>query len=320
MFVESLDIKEFRGIKSFKAPIQLSNFTVLIGRNNSGKSAILEALSLLPDPFIQNYFSGSNRISYIKNLHQPPSIKRLLYLYAGTSILEYSIQGKTIKFEINERQIECYFNGKSKSPVSDLVQMYHYNNDTLPHMVLFIPDTTSILSDLEDKMKILKEEITKKGFHIDLAKFLNECVNDEYSEIVFLEPISLRKIYSNNKVYIQLRDLGSGAEKVIKIMSLLGVLNPELVIIDDFESGLHPTLINLFLKWLKEHKWQTIISTHSIDVLYNLAEIKPEDTTIIQLSKSSEDIISHKVLALDELEDILNANTDPRLLVDALDL
>jgi predicted ATP-dependent endonuclease of OLD family len=39
-----MDIKEFRGIECCKTPLSLSNFTVLVGRNNSGKSSILESL------------------------------------------------------------------------------------------------------------------------------------------------------------------------------------------------------------------------------------------------------------------------------------
>lgn len=121
-------------------------------------------------------------------------------------------------------------------------------------------------------------------------------------------------------MYLQLKDLGTGAEKLIKMLALFEVLSPHLIIIDDFEAGFHPTMIKLFLKWLKEKNWQTIISTHSIDVLYYLVDIKPLDTSIIQLNKSNEDILSHKVLSLDELEDLLDANTDPRLLLDALRL
>ena len=55
-------------------------------------------------------------------------------------------------------------------------------------------------------------------------------------------------------------------------------------------------------------------------MLYYLVDIKPIDTSILQLNKSNEDILSHEVLTLDELEDLLDANTDPRLLSDALRL
>jgi len=320
MFVNKLTIKEFRGIKSCKNPIELSNFTVLIGRNNSGKSSILEALSLLPDPHISNYITGESRINYLLKLHPPTSMKRLLYLYAGTSILEYDVQGRKLRIEVSERKTNTFIDNNRSNLAELISKMYQVPVQETPQIVLFVPYTTSILSDLENNMRNLRESITKQGYHISLAHFLNECVNDEYSEIVFLEPISLRKVYPDNKVYIQLRDLGSGAEKVVKIMALLEVLSPELVIIDDFETGLHPTLIRLFLKWLKEKKWQKIISTHSIDVLHHLIDVNPKDTTILQLNKSNEDILSHKILTLEQIEDFLDANNDPRLVVDLLGL
>lgn len=319
MFVRSLNIKEFRGIKACDKALKFSNFTVLIGKNNAGKSSILEALSLLPDPNYTDYITGRNKTDNLMNLHQG-SIKDLLYLYAGTSTLQFGIEYSNAIINISENGISTSWNNKQDSIGQKISEMFELPLNKLSEMVLFVPFTTSILKDLENRMRSLKELIMKKGYHIELAKFLNECVNDVYSELVFLEPISLRKVYPDNKVYLKLKDLGSGAEKLIKIMALFEVLSPKLIIIDDFEAGFHPTMIKLFLKWLKNKKWQTIISTHSIDVLYHLVDIKPLDTTIIQLNKSNEDILSHEILTLDELEDLLDANTDPRLLLDALRL
>ena len=317
MFVSSLNIKEFRGIKACDKALKFSNFTVLIGKNNAGKSSILEALSLLPDPNITDIFTRHTKSNNLAILHQG-SLKDLLYLYAGTSNLQFGIKNSTAMIEIGEEDIRTSWNNIGGSISAEISKMYELPKNKLSEMVLFIPFTTSILKDLENRMRVLKELIMKKGYHIELAKFLNECVNDVYSELVFLEPISLRKVYPDNNVYLKLKDLGSGAEKLIKIMALFEVLSPKLILIDDFETGFHPTMIKLFLKWLKKKEWQTIISTHSIDVLYHLVDIKPQDTTIIQLNKSNEDILSHEILTLDELEDLLDANTDPRLLLDAL--
>ncbi len=319
MFVSSLNIKEFRGIKACDKTLKFSNFTVLIGKNNAGKSSILEALSLLPDPKDYDYITGRNKFDILKELHQG-SIKDLLYLYAGTSTLQFGIENSNAVIEISENATSTYWNNNQMSIGNKISEKFEVPPTKRNEMVLFIPFTTFILRDLENRMKVLKELIMKKGYHIELAKFLNECVNDVYSELVFLEPISLRKVYPDNNVYLKLKDLGSGAEKLIKIMAIFEVLSPKLIIIDDFEAGFHPTMIKLFLKWLKSKKWQTIISTHSIDVLYHLVDIKPPDTTIIQLTKSNEDILSHEILTLDELEDLLDANTDPRLLLDALRL
>jgi len=51
VLVKSLDLKEFRGVRKLSKPIELEDFTVLIGRNNVGKTSILEALYLLAWPF-----------------------------------------------------------------------------------------------------------------------------------------------------------------------------------------------------------------------------------------------------------------------------
>ena len=319
MFVRSLNIKEFRGIKACDKTLKFSNFTILIGKNNAGKSSILEALSLLPDPKDIDYITRRKKINNIKDLHQG-SIKDLLYLYAGTSTLQFGIEYLNAVIEISEDGIITSLDNKHMSLGQKFSEMYKVPPKKRSEMVMFVPFTTDILRNLEDRMRTLKELIMKKGYHIELANFLNECVNDVYSELVFLEPISLRKVYPDNNLYLKLKDLGSGAEKLIKMMALFEVLSPKLILIDDFEAGFHPTMIKLFLKWLKNKKWQTIISTHSIDVLYHLVDIKPLDTTIIQLNKSNEDILSHEILTLDDLEDLLDANTDPRLLLDTLRL
>ena len=41
--VEELDVAEFRDIRRFSRPLRLRRFNVAIGRNNSGKTAVLEA-------------------------------------------------------------------------------------------------------------------------------------------------------------------------------------------------------------------------------------------------------------------------------------
>ena len=288
MFVRSLNITEFRGIKACNKSLKFSNFTILIGKNNAGKSSVLEALSLLPDPEIDDYITNQSKIENLRSLHQG-SLKDLLYLYAGSSNLQFGIESSTAIIEITEQGPRTSWDNKHGSIGKQISRIYSLPQNILPEMVLFVPFKTSIIRDIEYRMRSLKELIMKKGYHIELANFLNKCVNDVYSELVFLEPISLRKIYPDNKAYLQLKDLGTGAEKLIKIMALFEVLNPKLIIIDDFEAGFHPTMIKLFLRWLKEKKWQKIISTHSLDVLYYLVDIKPTDTSILQLNKSNED-------------------------------
>jgi len=271
--------------------------------------------------------------------------KSLIYLYAGSASLKYEfkhiISDKSnligdfeyqISFKIMEKEIKIWIYNEEVSKRTDEALKEYFKigeqkpkkswqlTPTLSSLVLFIPNNTSILRSLEENMETLKDSIMKSGFHAKIAKDLNECIDDEYSEIVFLTPISIRKVFPNSSNYIKLGDLGSGAERAIKIIALTEAINPRLLLIDDFGAGLHPSLIKMMMNWMKEKKWQTIISTHSIDVLYMLADLKPEKTTILQLKKSNEDILDYVTLTIDDLEDILDANNDPRLLVKTFDL
>ena len=100
LFVSSMDIKEFRGIAQCKKPLSLSNFTVLIGRNNSGKSSVLEALSLLPFPVNPLIYTGENRLNFIEKLHGGRT--SLIYGYSGTASLIYTVEDKKWVFQIGD--------------------------------------------------------------------------------------------------------------------------------------------------------------------------------------------------------------------------
>jgi len=51
LLVRELDVAEFRGVRRLSKPLELARFSVLVGRNNAGKTAVLEALYMLAMPF-----------------------------------------------------------------------------------------------------------------------------------------------------------------------------------------------------------------------------------------------------------------------------
>ncbi len=331
MIVKDLNIKEFRGIKCCKRPIEFSKFTVLIGRNNSGKTTILEVLSMLPNPNTPEYITEKPKIDFIRDIHDSwyPRLKEqirnyrtLLHQYVGTSIIEYNtMNSKDFKITINEKKVECNFgamkieglNGKKTSQIPNYIKNFlKIAIEKSRTSVLFIPFDTEYIKKMEEKIDNLKDLIISNGIHVKVAKSLNKCVDDEYSEILFKGPMEMRKIIQDNFTYIRVNDLGSGAEKMVKIMSLIEVIHPKLILIDDFEVGYHPTMIDVFLKWLLELDSQVVITTHSIDILYKLTDIEPNNTNVLFLKKSHEDVLDYSILTLNEIEDLLNANTDPR--------
>jgi predicted ATPase len=86
---------------------------------------------------------------------------------------------------------------------------------------------------------------------------------------------------------------------------------------NDIEIAMHPSLMDTLLKWLADSNRQIVIATHSFDVLRSLTLIKPRDAKVILLRKD-DDVIHHKSLEIDELEEILEKGIDPRVVIESL--
>ena len=133
-----------------------------------------------------------------------------------------------------------------------------------------------------------------------------------------------KELPNENFFYIHVDDLGEGVKKAIRVMLLVEALKPKIILWDDFEISAHPSLIESLMKWLAKGDWQVVLTTHSIDVLYELLNLKgkvnPDDITVLQLAKTKDDVLIYEKLTIDDLEDLLLANQDPRRVAELLAL
>jgi len=83
---------------------------------------------------------------------------------------------------------------------------------------------------------------------------------------------------------------------------------------------MHPSLIGEVLRWLAERDWQVVLATHSLDVLFRLRDVWPEDARIILLCKTPDDALRADYMSLEELDRAIRSNQDPRYLVEWLKL
>ena len=164
------------------------------------------------------------------------------------------------------------------------------------------------------------DRIVKLGLNVNIVRdIINPCINEEFTELLmYKQDIRVRKEINEKVLYIRLQDLGSGIYGTMIKAIILTLLKPNLVLIDDFEVAMHPSLIETLLKWLNKEDWQVVISTHSLDVIYSVLDVKPKDFQLIQVKKTHDDILHHKILMFDELEDLIESNVDPRKLVDIM--
>lgn len=322
-FVTQLNIKEFRGIKECKEPLKFSKFNVLIGRNNSGKSAVLQAFSLLPhygldQPMDLRAKGVTNRFGFVAKL------------IGGSDSLIYRYAGKTsLDFEFGEKKYCINFNGTSwKSIIEDkeidISKACEYLDVKLEegrNWTVFIPNESEFLGKVEEKLSSEWKRVEKSESPIKVTKeVINPIIDEVFTEVLRRNHgLYVRKEVEGKPFYVNVRDLGDGIEKTLNILLFLDSCAPKLVLWDDFEISAHPSLVKRLLQWLNEKEWQVVIATHSIDVLYELVEIKPKDALIIQLRKTGDDILTYETLTVEEVEDYLSAGNDPRLLVDLVE-
>jgi len=322
-FISEIDIKEFRGIKRCKEPIKLSKFNVLVGKNNSGKSSLLEALYLFPSPQIESIYRGNNKINQITELHSGRD--GLVYGYSGGATVIYNVNNTTF----TECTIELTSNGGTHVLIDneaiglgDIHEILDMSESNLKDISIYVPNDTKTINEYAKHVSSMEAEIVKIGANKRVAEFVNQCIDEKYTEVLWKrEGLSCRKeLPDGSLLYPKLNDLGDGIKRATIIMLLLEAHSPHIVLWDDFEGASHPTLIRAQLEWLSKKDWQVVLATHSIDVLYQLLEleISSTDLQILQMRKLKDDTLIHESLTIDELEDLMNANADPRLLVGVL--
>jgi predicted ATP-dependent endonuclease of OLD family len=320
-FISEIDVKEFRGIKRCKEPIRLSKFNVLIGKNNSGKSSLLEALYLFPLPQLHSTIYRGARINQIGERHSGPD--SLVYGYSGNAEMKYNVNEYPCTIEIrSEGTSNSSVNEEEISTLKDISKILKVSEHNIRDISIYIPNDTKTLDRYAEYVSSMENKIVKSGANKRVAEFVNQCIDEKYTEVLWTrEGLSCRKERPDGSpLYIKLNDLGDGIKRATIIMLLLEAHSSHIVLWDDFESASHPTLIRAQLEWLSKKNWQVVLATHSIDVLYQLLdiEISPADLQILQMKKLNDDTLVHKSLTIDDLDDLMDANTDPRLLVGAL--
>lgn len=323
--IENISVEEFRGIKRLLRPLELGAFNIIVGRNDSGKSAVLEALYLFPDPEEIDPLFGSTKIAVLERIYTQRRF--LIYGYWGSATLEYRVGNYEFSLTLSLESIKKEVLESSSEGVRGLHLLdvgYDEYHAALKQEEID-PKKFSILIKSSDLFVELSENYVysswdaavKEGLNVSIVnQIINPSVDEKYTELLKYEgDLRLRKTVDDKILYIRLRDLGSGVYRAIVFCSAIALLNPRLVLWDDFETSLHHSLNAKILRWLSDRD-QVVITTQSIDTLVAAYEADIEDLRVILLRRLKNDIIDYKVIHKDELEDLLESNVDPRKLVD----
>jgi energy-coupling factor transporter ATP-binding protein EcfA2 len=333
--IKRLRLENFKGV--VEGEVELDKLTIFIGPNNSGKTTILEALFLAPNPFRQVPYSPQTAIGLLREYHKTLSEE-------GYTFLLNKYIAKNMVIKVDERElifrkddghgIAIYTNylpsGYSTPIIHKIGERDYFQlgylyaesdlfNNYVPNVL--ITDNTLIFSTklvkfahgyLHDKwIEILNTRVPAL-----IAKDVSRFVSEEYWNLS-AEPfragrITLYVVLADG-TRIRLGDLGAGVQLYIINRLLYEHYKPDVLLWDDLETHFNPRLLSHVVEWfadLVEEGKQVIVSTHSLEVVEKICTYV-NDATVLLTSLRDGKLRARRVKP-DELEEWAKAGIDPR--------
>ena len=326
--IKSVEFKNFRNLEG-KYNFN-ENLNVIIGKNNSGKTNILEGIKLAFSTINNEYFKIS--ITDFKNSNDNDNIEINVELDidAIPSLNFYDENCKEkcgFKVKVKRTQSGRYVKDISLlngTPISiDILR----EDEKIPNVysipLIRVEDiytagvTTGISNfiDSEEKYKELKNESKKKikeELQPKTLKFKELCRKfNENLEIELTDPkISNERVYIVDGKFEHNIHIGSGYKSIANIM--LNTLDEKfnIILIDEIENHLHPALIRTLIREIRSIKNTTIIATTHSPVVIN--ELNMEEITDV----SGKELKNLEAKNLNKLNTFLHSGRNELMLAD----
>ena len=313
--IRKLRLENFRGV--VKGEIELDRLTILVGPNNSGKTTILEALFLAPNPFRAVPYFPMTAAELIAAYHRALNEMGYTFLVNKYTAEEavISVGGAEIIFRKEGHDLAVYVNHQ---PVGRL-----YGRGSAEGRLDFLltPNTlllsTKLVGFAHEYLRLAWIEISNKGATATVAKDVSRYVAEDYVNLT-VEPftggeLSFFAMLSDGR-RVRLSDLGSGVHLYVVNRLLYEQYRPEVVLWDDVETHLNPRLMSRVAEWfaeLVEEGKQVVVSTHSLEAVRTITTFV-EDATVLLTSLRDGKLEARKI-EVDELKKLDRLGIDPRL-------
>lgn len=348
--IKRLTIENFRGIKS--GSLELSPITILLGPNNSGKSTILEALFLAPNPLRKvPYFFKGREFGATVMLSYPDEALNVVYFlhktldYMGYAFLlhNYDSECASITCDMNGNEYSLrfynvdpviYLHTNERTKRSSQVDI---RGTTIPYFgrIFFnrlAPDSVYDRSPLMKETLLISSNLTKAAYEYfrqqwqpiinkritrrvaeDASKFTHDSYKDFTMEPVIGGQLTLNAYLEDGR-RIRLGDLGEGIQSYVISKILYEVAQPEILLWDDIESHLNPRILIHIADWFSE---LLKIGKQVILSTHSLEATKViagvnEEDARIYLTSLEGSTLKTKKLTLREVEDLQEAGVDAR--------
>jgi ABC-type ATPase involved in cell division len=334
--IKRLRLENFKGI--VEGEVELDKLTILVGPNNSGKTTILEALFLAPNPFRSVPYIPSTAIQLLQEYHKTFSEEE------GYTFLLNKYIAKNMVIKVDER--ELIFRKDDRHGIA--VYTNYLPSEYSPHIIHkigerdyfllgylyaegdlfknYLPNVLITGNTLIFSTKLVKFahgylydkwiDILNTGVPALIAKDVSRFVSEEYWSLS-AEPFRAGRItlyvLLADGTRIRLGDLGAGVQLYIINRLLYEHYKPDVLLWDDLETHFNPRLLSHVVEWfadLVEEGKQVIVSTHSLEVVEKICAYV-NDATVLLTSLRDGKLRARRVKP-DELEEWAKAGIDPR--------
>jgi predicted ATPase len=322
--IHRLGLRNFKGVVEGEA--ELDKLTILVGPNNSGKTTILEALFLAPNPLRQVPYVPTTAVQLLLEYHKTLSETGYTFLlnkYIANNMVIKVDDLELLFTKINGSGIAVkvtYLSQSGETGVLDLGYLRPDGNVEVRSNVQ-IADNTLLLST--KLAKFAHEYLQRRWIEILntrapalISREVSRFVSEEYVNVT-AEPFTAGSMtfYAMlaDGTRIRLSDLGSGVHLYVVNKLLYEHYRPDVVMWDDLETHFNPRLLTHVAEWfadLVEEGKQVILSTHSLEVVETLTAFV-EDAAVL-LTSLRDGKLKVRKLGLKELEEWAKAGIDPR--------
>lgn len=296
-----------------KMDLKLKDISIIVGKNNSGKSTIVEGLRLIS--------AAGKKAKKVKNFTSPPSN------------LDISKANKGVRIDVNKLKIDLrgisYYYGQGLAKVSakyeDGSKIVVYLNTEVAFSCVYDAQGNNIKSsnkalyyeldsiDILPQIGLIKENeklltadtiTTNEHTYLSSRHFRNELwfykeekfnlfkklaeetwAGLEITELSynFSESENISLLVVDDRFTAEIGLMGSGLQMWLQIIWFISKIdNAKTIILDEPDVYMHPDLQRKVLDIVKRSYPQIIIATHSIEII---SEVEPNN--IVSIDKKS---------------------------------
>ncbi len=324
--IENINIEHYKCFEEFKIE-GLDRINIISGKNNVGKTALLEAFLLTQDYARATIAKNRN----IDNSQYANYLRNFKYsIFTDGEYFAFNVKNKKDlnKVELEEvaklnndyNEFICEYYGYSKGEkieVRPLEKERMYDADD-------VGDVSSYINSSKPNNKKLVElysQIQTKGIQHKFLEYLQKLDDN----IKWIEPqalnneMVLRVNLNNPKISLTTSELGEGVNRYIEILATM-LSDNEYVFIDEIENGLHYSklvdIAKVIIEIAESKNIQVFITTHDKDVIEAFAfaceDLEFKDLCSIELYKDEDNNLNAVSRTAEQFVATVNAGMEVR--------